>query len=58
MLRAEGIRGSHIHVGVRSVRGTFEAHAWVTLDGRVIGDEAAFVERFREIGDITIAELR
>ena len=58
MLRAEGIRGSRIHVGVRSVRGTFEAHAWVTLDGRVIGDEAAFVERFREIGEISIAELR
>jgi hypothetical protein len=58
MLSAEGIRGSQIHVGVRSVRGTFEAHAWVTLHGRLIGDEPAFVERFREIGEISIAELR
>lgn len=58
MLRAEGIQGSRIHVGVRSVRGSFEAHAWVTLDQRVIGDDATFVERFREIGEIGIADLR
>lgn len=58
LLRAEGFHGSRIHVGVRSVRGTFEAHAWVTLDGRVIGDESAFIERFSEIGEINLAELR
>jgi len=58
MLRSEGILGSRIHIGVRSVRGAFEAHAWVTLDGRVIGDDATFIERFSEIGEIGIADLR
>lgn len=58
LLRAEGFGPSRIHVGVRSVRGSFEAHAWVTLNGRVIGDETAFVERFQEINQISIAELR
>lgn len=58
MLRSEGIAGSRIHIGVRSVRGAFEAHAWVTLDGRVIGDDATFIERFSEIGEIGIADLR
>jgi hypothetical protein len=58
LLRGEGITGARIHIGVRQDTGRFEAHAWVSLHGRVLSDEPAFVQRYREIGEIRLTELQ
>lgn len=39
LFQAHGIDGSVIRIGVRNREGRFEAHAWVELDGRVLGDD-------------------
>ena len=56
MLCARGIAGSRVRFGVRTGPGGFEAHAWVTLGTRVLGDDPAFVARFRELPDVTLSE--
>ncbi len=57
LLRAEGIAGSRIHIGVRPDPSEFLAHAWVTLGNRVLGDDPAFVARFIEIADARTVEF-
>lgn len=49
LLEAHGIRGSRIHVGVRWRERAFQAHAWVQLGTRVLGDRPAHVRRFAEL---------
>lgn len=56
LLRRWGIRSSHVHFGVRSGEPGFEAHAWVTVAGAVVGDDPGFVSRFREISDLSMVE--
>lgn len=56
LLRRRGIRSSHLHFGVRSGEPGFEAHAWVTVAGTVVGDDPGFVSRFREIGNLSMVE--
>jgi hypothetical protein len=46
LLRDAGIERGVLRVGVRRDAGAFEAHAWLELDGRVVGDEQANTERY------------
>lgn len=57
MLQREGILGSRLHLGVRPAGAGLLAHAWVTLEGRVLGDDPAFVADFRELPGTAVADL-
>jgi hypothetical protein len=52
LLERRGISGSRIRVGVRKHDGRFEAHAWVELDGRVLGDEPEHTRAFAQLLDV------
>jgi hypothetical protein len=53
LLERRGIRGSRICVGVRMSGTGFEAHAWVELSGRIIGDDPAYVQKFSPFSGIS-----
>jgi hypothetical protein len=57
MLRRAGIGSSRIRIGVRRESSGLTAHAWVTLDDQILGDNPTFVSRFTEIADARMAEL-
>ena len=58
LLEHRRIHGSRINVGVRMSGSTFAAHAWVELEGRVIGDDPTFVGQFSPLtGDGGAIEL-
>ena len=57
MLKAAGIAGAQVRVGVRLTDGRFRAHAWVEYAGEVVGDDPATVARFIPMPDIRVAEL-
>ncbi len=44
-----------IRVGVRRTSGGLVAHAWVELDGHVVGDEAEHVRRYAQLADFRAA---
>ena len=46
LLERRRVAGSRIHVGIRMFGSTFAAHAWVELEGRVIGDDPSYVRQF------------
>jgi hypothetical protein len=52
LFEAHGIDGSIIRIGVRHREGRFEAHAWVELDGRVLGDDDNGVRSFTRLLDM------
>lgn len=45
-----------VRVGVRQRNGRLDAHAWVELDGAVLGDHESHTESFTELSDLHIAE--
>jgi hypothetical protein len=49
MLRAEGIEGAVIHIGVRPAGAKLDAHAWVEYAGQVVGDTRDYVQGFAEL---------
>ena len=53
MLKAEGIEGSRIHVGVR-MNPTFLAHAWVELGNTIVGDRKENIETFTQLTDLSL----
>ena len=53
MLKAEGIQGSRIHVGVRMTP-TFLAHAWVELGNAIVGDRKENIETFTQLTDLSL----
>ena len=57
MLRRRGIVSSTLNIGVRMRGGAFEAHAWVELDGVVVGDSRRHVEAFTRMTDHRLVEL-
>lgn len=57
MLRRRGITSSSLGIGVRVQQGSFEAHAWVELDGAIVGDTPAHVQSFTRITDHRLVEL-
>lgn len=48
-----GIDDSVVRVGVRRHSGVFEAHAWLELQGLVVGDTADNVARFTVLEDFS-----
>lgn len=53
MLEASGVRGAVVRVGVRPAGQELLAHAWVELEGRVIGDDPTRVSRFAPLSDFS-----
>lgn len=57
MLRRRGIHSSELRIGVRMEGGALLAHAWVELDGVVIGDSLQHVRAFSPAPDLRLVEL-
>lgn len=57
MLRRRGIADGNLHIGVRTQDGEFQAHAWIELDGMVIGDTRQHVSTFTKVTDHRLVEL-
>lgn len=53
LARRCGAEDAVVRVGVRREGGAFEAHAWLELDGRVVGDTRDNVERFTVLEDFS-----
>jgi hypothetical protein len=53
-LRAEGIEGARVRVGVALKGGQFVAHAWVEYAGQVVGDDDSVVSRFESVDDLNV----
>ena len=58
LLEREGVPGSLIRVGVRRIAGTLDAHAWIELDGRVIGDDPRRTRAFTPLGTLAARDVR
>lgn len=54
MLAADGIRGAIIRVGVKQSEEGMLAHAWVELDGDVIGDSVAHVREYAPLNELSV----
>ena len=46
MIRRANAGPAIVRVGVSRQAGAFFAHAWIELEGRVVGDEPSYVRRF------------
>jgi len=57
MLRRRGIVTSRLQIGVRTLEGRFEAHAWVELGGAILGDSPQHVRQFTRVNDHRLVEL-
>lgn len=53
MIRRADAGPAVVKVGVLKVANEFFAHAWIELEGRVIGDEPAHVRRFTPLSDFS-----
>ncbi len=53
MIARSGAGAAVVRVGVVRDREAFLAHAWIELDGKVIGDEPAHVARFTPLHDFS-----
>ena len=58
VLARAGVPGGLIRLGVRRDGRALDAHAWVELDGRVIGDDPRHVGRFTPLGAVLPARRR
>jgi hypothetical protein len=54
LLAADGIQGAIIRVGVKQAEAGMEAHAWVELEGDVIGDTLAHVREFAPLNELSV----
>lgn len=57
-LHDEGIHGAFLRVGVGRRDGAFVAHAWIELDGRVIGDEPTVVQMYTALDGVSVTHFR
>lgn len=57
MLRSRGVDTGRLNIGVRMQDGSFQAHAWVELNGAVIGDTLKHVQTFTKVTDFRLVEL-
>ena len=57
LLAREGVPGPLIRVGVRRTAGSLDAHAWIELDGRVIGDDPRRTRAFTPLGTLAARDL-
>jgi hypothetical protein len=53
LLHKSGVVGSSVHIGVRRSGDSFLAHAWVELDGKVLGDSPRYVAGFERLTEVT-----
>jgi hypothetical protein len=58
LLARDGVPNTMIRVGVRRTAGVLDAHAWIELDGRVIGDDPRRTRAFTPLGTLTVREAR
>lgn len=65
LLERHGVRGAEIRIGVRPrplaggeprPPAPLEAHAWVELDGQILGEDARSARRFTPLGGLRAAE--
>jgi hypothetical protein len=54
LLTKDGIQGAIIRVGVKQASEGVEAHAWVELEGDVIGDSVAHVREFAPLNELSV----
>jgi hypothetical protein len=54
LLVADGIPGAVIRVGVRQSEAGMDAHAWVELEGEVLGDSVAHVRTYAPLDDLSV----
>ena len=54
LLEQEGITGSSVRIGVRLEKGEFTAHAWVELDGHILGDRRDHTSRYSQLTDLRL----
>ncbi len=54
LLIADGIRGAVIRVGVKQSEDGMLAHAWVELDGAVLGDSPENVCQYTPLNDLSV----
>ena len=54
LLADAGITRGVLRVGVHRTAGTFEAHAWLELDGRVVGDDQANTGRYAPFDQLQV----
>ena len=52
-IRRAGAGSAVVRVGVSQVAGKLLAHAWIEMEGQVIGDEQARVRRFTPLHDFS-----
>lgn len=57
LLQRNQVPGGRLHLGVRKTEAGLMAHAWITLEGRVLGDEPGFVADFTELPGTTAVDL-
>ena len=53
MIVRAGVGQAVVRVGVQRGRDQFLAHAWIELDGRVVGDEPSRIRRFTPLHDFS-----
>ena len=59
LLARRGVPDGLVRIGVRRGDGrVIDAHAWVELDGRVVGDDARRVRRFTPLGAVVPVRRR
>ena len=57
LLDESGLESGQIRIGVNIVDGEFLAHAWVEVDGRVMGDTPAYIDQFTPVTDVTAVKF-
>lgn len=57
MLQRRGICGGRLAVGVQVGTGGLKAHAWVELNGIIVGDSREYVDSFTRITDHRLVKL-
>ncbi len=57
LLEQSGLDPGQIRIGVNLVDDEFLAHAWVEVDGRVMGDTPAYVDQFTPVTDVTAVKF-
>ena len=52
LLHRQGFPNAQVQLGVRKVEGEFQAHAWVELNGMVVGDAPSHVASFQKLPEL------
>lgn len=58
LLASQNIEGSIVRVGVRRDEQGLLAHAWVELDGKIVGDRPSHVRKFSTIDELSVRNVK